>query len=186
MKSAKRLFALLATIASLNTGAFGQHFPSETEAKAKFLANAPAFVEWPAAVFASPSAPLLICVNGDFPFGTALAENTRGELVRGRRLEVKWVRGEQSLAGCQVLFVTRSMARTYSKVLQSVRDAGSLTIGEDGEFLRAGGMLAFEQNGRGLVFDVNIDAVMRQHLKISSQLLSMARQVVHDAEFAKS
>lgn len=99
---------------------------------------------------------------------------------------MKWVRGEQSLAGCQVVFVTRSMAKAYGKVLQSVRYAGSLTIGEDGDFLRAGGMMAFAQNGHDLIFDVNIDAVMREHLKISSQLLSMARQVIHDGEFAKS
>jgi len=164
----------------------GQHIPTENEAKAKFLANAPAFVEWPAAAYGSPSAPLLICVHGDFSFGTVLAENTRGELVRGRRLEVQWVRNEQSLAGCQVLFVTRSMAKTYGKVLQTVKDAGSLTIGEDAEFLRAGGMLALEPNGRNLIFDVNIDAVTREHLKISSQLLSLARQVIHETEFAKS
>jgi len=181
-----RLIVLLGAAALFIPSVLGQHNPTESEAKARFLANAPVFVEWPAAVFAGPNTPLLICVHGDFSFGTALAEITRAVLVKGRRLEVKWVRGEQSLAGCQVLFVTRSMAKSYGKVLQTVKDESALTIGEDAEFLRAGGMLALEPNGRSLAFDVNIDAVAREHLKISSQLLSLARQVIHDAEFAKS
>jgi hypothetical protein len=186
VKNAERLFALLAAAALIAPGAVGQYNPAENEAKAKFLANAPAFVEWPASVFAGPKAPLLICVYGDFSFGTALAEITRATLSRGRRLEVRWVRSEQNPTGCQVLFVTRSVAKTYGKVLQSVKDVGSLTIGEDDEFLKAGGMLAVEPNGRSLTFDVNIDAVTREHLKISSQLLALARRVLHDAEFAKS
>jgi len=163
-----------------------QQAAAESEAKARFLANAPSFVEWPTAVFATPTTPLSICVHGDFSFGTVLAEFTRGESVKGRQLEVKWVRAEQSLAGCQVIFVTRSLAKRYSKLLESVKDSGALTVGEDPDFLKAGGMVNLEPTGKGLTFDVNMDAVLRSHLKISSQLLSLARRVLHGVELARS
>lgn len=163
-----------------------QQAAADAEAKARFLANAPTFVEWSPDAFAASATPLLICVHGDFPFGTVLAELTRGESVKGRRLEVKWIHADQSLAGCQLVFVTRSMAKRYSKVLESVKDSGVLTIGEDPEFLKAGGMLYLEATGRGLTFDVNLDAVARGHLKISSQLLALARRVLRGPEMARS
>lgn len=154
----------------------------EYEAKARFLANTPGFVEWPTSAFQAPGRPVLICVHGDFSFGTSLAELTRGESVKGRRIEVKWARSEQDLPSCQVVFVSRSAAKRYAKVLQLVKDSGCLTIGEDPDFLKAGGMVYLDPTPRGLTFDVNLDAVQRGHLKLSSQLLSLARHVLHDAE----
>ncbi len=46
-------------------------------AKANYLANFPSFVDWPPEVLPSGNAPLLICVFGEFSFGTSLAEMTR-------------------------------------------------------------------------------------------------------------
>lgn len=121
-----------------------QQEPGEYQAKARFLANAPGFVEWPPSSFQTAAAPLLICVHGDFPFGTALAEQTRGTSVRGHRVEVKWIRAAQDLLACKVVFVTRSAAKNYGKVLQIVRDTGTLTIGEEPEFLKTGGMVTLQ------------------------------------------
>jgi hypothetical protein len=73
------------------------------EGKARFLANAPAFVEWPQQAFKSSSSPLQICVHGDFPFGTTLAELARGAATNGHRMEVRWIKNEQELSSCQVL-----------------------------------------------------------------------------------
>jgi hypothetical protein len=179
------VFAAVALIFVAVVSVSAQHAPGEPEAKARFLANTPTFVEWPPNVFPTPSTPLLICIHGDFSFGTALAELTRGETVKGRKLEVRWIHSDQSLAGCQVLFVTRSMAKKYAKVLETVKDSGALTIGEDPEFLRAGGMVNLEPVASSLTFDVNIDAVSSSHLKMSSQLLSLARHVFHTTQVAK-
>lgn len=183
-----RKFSLLLTftsLANLSVMAAPQH-SEEYQAKAKFLANAPSFVEWPASAFQTSGASLLICVHGDFPFGTTLAELTRGSLVRGRRLEIKWVRAEQDLPSCRVVFVTRSAAKRYARVLQVLKDSGSLTIGEDPEFLKTGGMVSLVPSERGLTFDVNLDAVHESGLKISSQLLSLARHVFRGTESARA
>ena len=186
MSRKRQIFALLACLAlSCDRALSAQREVGENEAKARFLANTPSFVEWPVSSFQNPTAPVAICVHGDFSFGTALAELTRGELIKGRRIEVKWVRNEQNLAACQVLFVSRSASKRYAKVLDAVKDSGALTIGEDPEFLKAGGMLNLETVPRGLTFDVNLDAVARGHLKVSSQLLSLARHVFRGTEQAR-
>jgi hypothetical protein len=156
------------------------------EAKAKFLSIAPGFVEWPAATFKTPTAPLEICVHGDFSFGTGLAEIARSASLNGHRMEVKWARKEQDLPGCQIIFVSHSAAKRYDKVLDSLKSSINLTVGEDSEFLQAGGMVSLQATANGVLFDVNLDAVSDGHLKLSSQMLSLARRVVHHPESARN
>jgi len=123
-------------------GTVAQEDSQQYEAKARFLANTPGFVEWPASTFKTPAAPLQICVHGNFLFGTSLSELTGNATVNGHRVEVKWIRKEQDLPGCQLVFVSRSEATHYDKVLEDLKNAVSLTVGEDQNFLEAGGMLS--------------------------------------------
>ena len=158
----------------------------QQNAKAKFISIAPGFVEWPASTFKAPDSPLEICIHGGFSFGITLAQLAQGAKFKGHRMEIKWARKEQDLPACQVLFVGRSAAKRYDKVFEAIRSSTTLTIGEDPDFLRAGGMVNLQGAGNGVVFDVNLDAVNEGHLKLSSQMLALARNVVHNAESAKN
>ena len=59
---------------------------SEYQIKAVFLFNFAQFVDWPPGAFPDSTAPLVIGVLGDDPFGPYLDETVRGETVRGRPL----------------------------------------------------------------------------------------------------
>jgi len=159
---------------------------AEYRAKANYLANFPSFVEWPAEALPPGNAPFLVCVFGEFSFGTSLAAITRGTTVRERRLEIRWVRKAQELAACQILFVSRSEQKRYTQALEAVRGKTVLTVGETPEFLEAGGILSFSGQQGTIQFDVNLAAASKAHLKISSRLLALARRVVNQMEAAKS
>ena len=88
---------------------------AEYRTKANYLANFPSFVEWPTEGLPASNAPFLVCVFGEFSFGTSLAEITRGATVHDRRLEIRWVRKAQELAACQILFVSRSEQKRYNQ-----------------------------------------------------------------------
>ncbi len=158
----------------------------EYPAKANYLANFSSFVEWPQEALASEKAPFLICVFGDFPFGTSLAEITRGTTVHDRPVEIRWIRKPQELSSCQILFVSRSERKRYKQALDVVRGRTVLTVGETPEFLGAGGILSFSSQQGAVQFDVNLEAANKAHLKISSRLLALARRVVNQTEAAKS
>jgi hypothetical protein len=158
----------------------------EYRAKAIYLANFPSFVEWPQEALPSHEAPFLICVFGEFPFGTSLAEITRGTTVHDRRVEIRWIRKQGELSSCQILFVSRSEQKKYSHSLDAVRGRTVFTVGETPEFLGAGGILSFSSQEGTLGFDVNLEAANKAHLKISSRLLTLARHVVSQTEAAKS
>lgn len=101
-------------------------------------------------------------------------------------MEVKWVRKEQDLSGCNLLFVSRSAAKRYDKVLEAVKNSVTITVGEEPEFLKAGGMICLQPAQDGVSFDVNLDAVQDGHLKLSSQLLALAKHIVRRSEPARS
>ena len=174
------LLALAPSIAAQRGG------NDEYRAKANFLAAFPNFIEWPADTFASTQTPFLLCVYGDFSFGTSLAEKTRGISIRGRRIEVRWARKQQELRACQILFVSRSEIKHYRRILKAVQGANVLTVGETPDFLASGGTIDFLFEGDKLQFEVNLDAANEAKLQISSNMLVLARHVVTRMEAAKT
>jgi hypothetical protein len=159
---------------------------AEYRAKANYLANFPSFVEWPPEAWSQGKTSFLVCVFGEFSFGTSLAEITRGVTVHDRRIEIRWIRKPQELAACQVLFVSRSEQKSYTQALDAVRGQTVFTVGETPGFLEAGGILSFSGQQGTIQFDVNLEAANKAHLKISSRLLALARHVLNQTEAAKS
>jgi hypothetical protein len=128
----------------------------------------------------------LLCVFGDFAFGTSLAELTRGTTAHAKRVEIRWVHKEQDLHSCHILFVSRSEQKRYGQVPQAVRGQSVMTVGETTEFLDAGGIVSFVMERETLQFEVNLVEANKVHLRISSQMLALARRVVSKTEAAKS
>ena len=154
--------------------------------KARFLANSSNFVEWPADAFLSDHTPLVLGVYGDYRFGTELADMLRRISVRGHPIELRWVRKEENLRWCHVLFVSRSEEKNYAKVLDALSGASVLTVGETASFLDAGGAVILAVAGDDLHFEVNLAATDRARLKVSSHLLALAQRVVRKSPVAKS
>jgi hypothetical protein len=159
---------------------------SQHRAKANFLAAFPKFIDWPSEAFPSPEAPINKCVFGDFNFGTSLAEISRGITIRGRLLEVHWERDQQSLRTCHILFVSHSEEKRYAKILKAIEGASVLTVGETPDFLASGGDIEFLYEDDRLEFEVNIGAATEAHLRISSNMLALARHVITSTDAAKN
>jgi len=158
---------------------------AEYLAKANFLAAFPNFIDWPDSAFASPQASILLCVRGDFAFGTSLAELTRGRSIHGRSLEVRLIRKDEDLRSCHIVFVSHSESKRYGKLLQSLDGASILTVGETSDFLAAGGTVAFSVKGKSLQFEISLPHANTAHLRISSHMLALAHRVVTGVEAAK-
>lgn len=153
--------------------------------KANFLAKSASFVEWQSDSPLRTANSFRWCVYGNFSFGTALAEVTRDLVVDGKRAEVKWVHKEAELAGCQIVFVSRSEEKHYAKILDASRPGRALTVGETATFLDAGGMVALLMDGKTPQFEVNLEPVTASKLKLSARMLSLARRVVNQTTSAK-
>jgi hypothetical protein len=149
---------------------------SEYQVKAAFLYNFVKFVEWPADGLGNPGT-LTIGILGKDPFGEAI-EEVRGKTAKGRRIVVLRLHGVEELKECDLLFVCASEKGRLPQILKAVQNARTLTVGDQDSFCQAGGMvnLVFVKNRVG--FEVNLAAASRARLRVSSQLLRLARLVL--------
>jgi hypothetical protein len=164
------------------TGLFYQAIAAEEQSleyqvKAAFLLNFTRFTEWPRSVFADANAPFSICVVGVDPFGSALDQIIRGEVIGGHRMAIQRIKRGTRPQTCQVVFIGKT-EKDAGRILADL-GPGVLTVGEGDSFLQEGGMISFVIENRRTRFDVNPTTAEHAGLKLSSRLLSVARTVKH-------
>lgn len=150
---------------------------NEYAVKAAFLYQFTQFVEWPPTLFSDSSAPIVLGVLGQDPFGDSLRRVTQGRTARGRPIVVRRVRHGELLRECHLLFVSASEESRIPDVLRTIGTAGVLTVGESPGFAQAGGTLNFVVDEARVKFEANIGAAERARVRISSKLLALARIV---------
>jgi hypothetical protein len=144
--------------------------------KAAFLLQFTRFVTWPEP---EPTAPFVVGVVGRDPFGPALDAIMKDQKVGDRRIVVKRFPSWEAVAGCDLLYVSDSLAReTTDSALAKHR--GTLTVSDQPGFCERGGGIRFFLQNQKVRFQVNPAACERAGLKISSHLLRLA-QAYHGA-----
>ena len=149
----------------------------EYEVKAAFLYNFARYVEWPPERLPAPGEAFVVTVLGEDPFGDTLDAIVRDRTVHDRRLTVRRVARVEDVGDSQVLFISRSEAEDLPRILQRLETAPILTVGETAQFAERGGMIRFRREGERIGFDINLASSERAGLRISSQLLKLARIV---------
>jgi hypothetical protein len=146
----------------------------EYQVKAVFLFNFTQFVEWPPAAFADAQAPLVIGVVGNDPFDGFLDETVGGEKSDGHPLTVRRFQPGDDVTGCQVLFISRSLAGKIGEVLAQLKGRNILTVSDADSFARFGGMIRFVTVNNKIRLRINLDAAKAAGLTLSSKLLRPA------------
>jgi hypothetical protein len=147
----------------------------EYQVKAAFLYHFAKFVEWPHSSTSGDS--IAVCVIGEDPFGPVLDFTFEDKSLNGRRFEVRRLAGSPELQACPILFVSRSENNKTGQILQALRQAPVLTVGESQQFQEAGGMIHLVLDESKVRFDINLAAAKDAGLRISAQLLRLARRV---------
>ena len=148
----------------------------EYDVKAAFLYNFAKFVDWPAAAFPDPNN-LKICVLGDDPFGGSL-QTVAGEQVGNHKLQVARMDSTSKLAGCQILFISRSERERIPQILAAVKGSPVLTVGDTQKFADDGVIINFILEGSKVRFEINTESAERAGIRISSKLLQLAKRIV--------
>jgi hypothetical protein len=174
-KQKKQAVALVfVVLAALRCQAAMAAPPTEYEVKAAFIHNIAKFVEWPAVPPSVRSAKL--CVLGQNPFGEALGV-LQGKPVGRLNWEIVPLDGSVSLKECRVLFISASERGNLGRILESIANHPVLTMGDSEGYAEQGVMVNFYLEQSKVRFEINQEAANRAGLKISSQLLKLARIV---------
>lgn len=177
-----RSFAFRAAIALLLLFAPQNPSPgqaiSDYQVKAAYLYNFAKLVEWPAADFASPDAPIRFCVLDDPAFEVELNRIITGKNISGRPLTVVAVRDAEKSRSCQLLFINSSHDKHLQQILESLQNTSVLTVGESKGFVEQGGIINFINQNDRVQFQVNDKAARQAGIHISSRLLVVAKLVI--------
>jgi uncharacterized protein DUF4154 len=152
----------------------------ELQVKAAFLYSFAKFVDWPINP-AGTTTTITFCVLADQPLFESLEQSVRGKNINGRSLAARQMGGPEDMHRCQLLFLGASSKKRAGEILDKLGDASVLTVGDSEQFTQRGGMIQLTKDASRFRFAVNVDAVGRAGLKISSKLLQLA-EVVHDSE----
>jgi hypothetical protein len=164
-------FAPAAQAQSLGAGAA----VSEPLVKAGFVYNFAKFTEWPAAALPS-TGPVVLCLTASDALG-AVSQVMEGKALQGRTLTVRHHVRVDELRSCHIVYMTDTDERRQTEALRALRGLPVLTIGDAEGYAEVGGMIGLVGVGGRIQFEVNTDLAQAAGLKISSQLLRLARTV---------
>jgi YfiR/HmsC-like len=174
--SVRSVVAALAVLSLLlpSAEAWAETAPLELAVKATYLYKFAPFVEWPPAVFASPTSSLILCVIGDDPFGDMLDRAVAGQRAGDRAIVIR--RSARVLPGCHILYAAGSPAQSVRDILAAVRGTPALTVTDQGQE-GARGIVNLVVQENKVRFEIDDRAAMEDGLAISSKLLSLAVSV---------
>jgi YfiR/HmsC-like len=179
--SLPRLWLVVLLAVALHAGGVGtawaQSTADEYHVKAAFLLHFAQLVEWPANTPTDGGSPLILCTLGDDPFHGELENTVAGKQIGSRIIRIRHVKPSQ-VSGCNLLFVSKGEDKRLPMLLANLRDAPVLTVGEGDDFLISGGIIRFCLDGKKIRFEINREAAESARLRISSQLLLLAKNVV--------
>jgi hypothetical protein len=140
------------------------------------------FTEWPDDVFASPEAPFVIGILGGDPFGEFLDQLVTGEKIHNHPIVIRRFSSEEEASSSNLLFVSRDFpfAGMYLHGLSEGKQV--LTVSEAPGFAETGGVIGFYNENDEVKFEVNMDALRKSRLKLSSKVLRLARRCCDNVE----
>lgn len=142
---------------------------SDAGVKARVALAVARFAELPGGE--NSAGPLRLCLVWNEAIPQPFRDLTRYK-IGARQLEVIT---DAPFLDCDVIYVHESVA-DWRRVLAVPRSA-ALTVGDCVGFLAAGGMIELVIENDAVRFDVNLKALRQQGIRLSPQVLKLARRV---------
>ena len=158
-------------------GAQPAYPPTEAGVKAGYLFNFTKYTDWPTNAFTNATAPLVLGVLGDDPFGAALDQTVGKRTSQGRQVVLRRAREVAALQDCHAIFICRSEQARLPAILAALRASPVVTVCDTGAFFEQGVMIKFTLVQDRVRFEVRRDAAEQVGIKFSSGLLDAALQV---------
>jgi hypothetical protein len=151
--------------------------PLELAVKATYLYKLAPFVTWPATAWGAPNAPLVICIQGQDPFGPVIDRAIAGQRIGGRQVVVRRLPHIDAASGCQIAYLAGSDAQPASVALNEIGKAPVLTVTDQDRGPGAVGDVHLVLLEGRVRFVIDNGQAQQQGLAISSKLLALALKV---------
>tara|TARA_R110001583_G_scaffold190995_2_gene355735 strand:+ start:1045 stop:1506 length:462 start_codon:yes stop_codon:yes gene_type:complete len=137
---------------------------------AGFLMHFALFVEWP------NKNSINICIVGEDPFGTFFDKMLLSKQTNrsAKKISLSRLKVGQRIEKCHIIFSTKRS--TTAQFWQNIPQKHSiLLVSEFDQFTKLGGLINFYTENKRIRIEINIDAVNKAGIKISSELLKLSK-----------
>jgi hypothetical protein len=136
--------------------------------KAAYLASFARFIE------RGSGATAVLCTASDINMLEAMLHLVA---AKAPAVDVRSVSRPDAVPGCTVLFVGPSKLKLLRDLVGTPHESGVLIVGDGPGFVKSGGALEFVSTGNRIQFNANLSALHRCGVRVSSRLLSLARNL---------
>lgn len=150
---------------------------TEEQVKAVFLLNVTRFVTWPEGGRNYQEKPFTFCVVGNKHFADEMALVLKGELIFATQPNVVASDIPENIPPCDLLYIDKSVERDVWQILDKIKGLPVLSVGDHSKFCSSGGGVALLLKESRIKVQINVEAVRRQRLQVSSKLLRIATVV---------
>jgi hypothetical protein len=147
--------------------------PNDSDVEAAFIFNIVKYTDWPSETLPKDGNLFLCYVGESSPLGKSIAE-LKGKQINLHNLEIRTTTRLTNLGNCHVIVLGDS-SDLHS--LNKVNASSALIIGNGESFVDEGGGIGLFSIGNRIRFDINLDSTSEKGLKISVNLLRLARNV---------
>lgn len=151
----------------------------EYQIKAAYLYNFAKFITWPDSSITDENEPFIIGVLGPDSFNGSLKPLT-AKTVNKRPIVIRQFKKPEEVEHCQILYLEFTDDKPLEQTLKELSDKAIVTVSDQKGFAVHGGIIQFIKLRDRLRFIINKTIADKQNIKIGSQLLSLAIDVLED------
>ena len=144
----------------------------EYPVKAGFIFNFIVFTEWPETTVEA----INLCIYGEDYFGNSI-DALQNKTSRDKQIRVIRLDSEFELEQCQVVFISRNVIGNLSNILDRLKDGPVLTLADSPNAASQGVMINMKMKNEQIIFEINLAAILKSGLRISSKVLQLAKKV---------
>jgi hypothetical protein len=149
--------------------------PTEFDVKAAYLIDFGKFVRQTDGQ--EPRSSFDICLLGHDAMGPTIDDLAANQAIDKLPVHVRRIADVTETRGCSILFMSAEEDAHLREDLALLSSSNILTVSDASDFIDRGGMIQFLIVQNHVRFSVNLDAVNRAHLVLSSELLRVALSV---------
>jgi hypothetical protein len=148
----------------------------ESTIKAQFFERFTRFIDWPAHVLHAKT-PFVVCLAGANAISAEIERRMTRALVKGQPTRVRRLDPPTTAdpGGCHALYVVPALRPQLSVLMARTRGRPILTVADSHGFGELGVLINMYIQDRYIRFEINTVALRDSGLRVSSQLLRLAR-----------
>ncbi len=138
--------------------------------------NLARFSSWPKRSFDKYDPLLNLCVIGDNIVQDSFLK-MNNKKINGKKVNIINVSRLRNLSICQLIYISEIERSVLTQILFELKNQPILTVGENLEFVKAGGMVGLEKTKRKMKLNINLPIIKQSEMSISSRILKLANIV---------